>query len=76
LFGSLNPAKQAPLAKNIRQLHLLGNDDKVVPPQIVKGWLQAQKAAVVWQLDDYDHLCCWNEAWPNVLKWLAALEES
>jgi len=76
LFGSLNPAKQAPLAKNIRQLHLLGNDDKVVPPQIVKGWLQTQKTAVVWQLDDYDHLCCWNKAWPNVMKWLAALDES
>jgi len=70
LFGSLDPARQPPLSSSIRQLHLLGARDSVIPPELVKGWIEAQPEARVWQFENYTHNCCWKQQWPKVLSWV------
>ena len=74
LRGSINPATRPPLHASIRQLHLLGNKDKVIPPSLVKNWISNQPAAEVWELPEYTHLCCWAKEWPRVLQWIERAE--
>lgn len=72
LHGSLNPAKQPPLSANIRQLHLLGGRDSVIPPEVVMPWIRQREATRVYRLyPDYNHHCCWGDIWPL---WLRKLE--
>ena len=70
LNGSLNPAGQSALASNIRQLHLLGKRDQVIPPGLVKDWIAKQSRAIVWQFETYTHTCCWRQQWRKVLDWV------
>ena len=70
LFGSLDPARQPPLSSRVRQLHLVGERDSVIPPELVKGSIDRQPAASVWRFDDYTHNCCWKQQWPLVLNWV------
>jgi len=42
LYGSLNPVKRSPLKASIRQLHLVGGKDKVIPAGLVKEWIKNQ----------------------------------
>ena len=68
LSGSLNPAKQIPLATHIRQIHLLGDNDKNIPPAIVSSYIQKQTNTEVLRFKQTNHSCCWKKHWPTVLK--------
>jgi len=70
LFGSLNPARQPALSSDIRQLHLLGARDQVIPPKLVQNWIAKQPGASVWRFDSYTHSCCWKKQWRRVLNWV------
>jgi len=72
LNGSLNPASRAELPSRIRQLHLLGGQDRLIPPGLVTNWLDRQAAAEYWLIDDNDHGCCWERQWGDVLNWVDA----
>jgi pimeloyl-ACP methyl ester carboxylesterase len=65
LSGSLNPARQPPLPDRIRQLHYAGGRDRVVPVEIVRPAVNGAARLIV--LRDYDHVCCWERAWPEIL---------
>lgn len=67
LFASLNPAKQDALPHHIAQWHLLGGEDDVVPPSIVRQFIQTQTNALGVQIDHFDHSCCWASIWPRVV---------
>ena len=69
LTGSLNPARQPPLAPSVSQRHYAGGRDQVVPVQVTRQG--AAPGAEVIIVADYDHRCCWATLWPSVL---AALE--
>ena len=69
LTGSLNPARQPPLAPSIAQRHYAGGRDKVVPVPVTRQG--AAPGAEVIVVADYDHRCCWATLWPSIL---AALE--
>lgn len=71
LTGSLNPARQPPLAKPLIQMHFAGGRDRVVPPKIVKAGLRDGLRLTV--IPQYDHLCCWTAFWPQVLAQLSKL---
>ena len=71
LDGSLNPASLPPLPGLIRQRHYAGAKDKVAPPALMST-AAAHLGAELIVLDDYDHVCCWEQLWPQVL---AALDE-
>ena len=47
-----------------------GGDDEIVPPRIVESYLarmadRSNSRMVL--LPDFDHDCCWVEAWPALL---------
>ena len=68
LQGSLNPATQPPLPPQIRQLHIVGDRDKVIPPSLIKNSLLRQPGAFFSIYKGFDHSCCWNTIWPDILK--------
>ena len=71
LHGSLNPASLPPYAAHIRQIHLIAEEDRVVPPQIIKTALSNQPHSEIINVENVTHTCCWQEVWPDILKKLA-----
>jgi len=67
LTGSLNPAKQAPLASAIKQLHLLGDDDKNILYSMINPVIKRQHHAKFIRLVKANHHCCWHTLWPDIL---------
>jgi len=67
LRGSLNPAMRDPLTDAVRQWHLLGQRDTVIPPVLVEGFLKSRPQAVVRVLPGFSHGCCWERVWTDVL---------
>lgn len=65
LYGSLNPARVV-TSQGIAQIHLRGRNDKTVPPGLNEEFLArlGQKQDVI---EEFDHACCWLEAWPELL---------
>ena len=69
LYGSLDPSTRPPLPPRVRQLHLLGERDRKVPPELIDRLLVRQPGAAVWRFERYTHSCCWSEIWSRVLHW-------
>ena len=67
LTGSLNPARQPILSKNIRQFHYLGEKDKNILIKTMKPVIKQQKNALLFILKQADHHCCWAENWNKIL---------
>lgn len=63
LEGSLDPATRPPLPTRIRQLHLVGARDSVVPPAHTEAWAATRRGAKVERIADFDHRCCWVASW-------------
>jgi len=74
LSGSLNPTRRPPLSVNIWQLHLAGSADDNVPPQIIHNGVERQHNAELLIFAHYSHRCCWEKAWPDILKALSNQE--
>jgi hypothetical protein len=72
LTGSINPAQRPPLNMKIYQLHLAGKKDQNVPLQIIQPTVKRQYAAKIMVMPEFDHHCCWQEAWPKLLKIIQA----
>jgi pimeloyl-ACP methyl ester carboxylesterase len=70
LARSLNPATSAPLADHIRQRHYAGGADRVVPPQMAAPAASRLGADLI-VIDDYDHACCWERSWPDIIREVA-----
>jgi pimeloyl-ACP methyl ester carboxylesterase len=69
LDGSLDLAHQPPLMASIRQLHFAGENDTVVPTRIVRrvAQRQAPQTTRVIVIPGFDHQCCWQTAWSEIL---------
>ncbi|MDH5327523.1 MAG: hypothetical protein OEZ68_16605 [Gammaproteobacteria bacterium] len=67
LSGSINPAGQEPLRPSIRQVHFIGGQDTNVPQAIVTEFLQQQSNSKTVVLPHFDHVCCWEQQWPELL---------
>jgi pimeloyl-ACP methyl ester carboxylesterase len=68
LSGSLNPARQPPLDESIRQLHLIGDQDARVPLASLTAYLARNPKATLRILPGFDHHCCWEEHWPDIIR--------
>ena len=66
LEGSLNPARQPPLPGSIRQLHLVGERDTVIPAALLSGVLEGQPSAEMRVVAGANHVCCWQSLWPQL----------
>jgi hypothetical protein len=66
LTTSLNPAT---IANNASwpEIHLLGEEDEVVPPPTVQRYFERNPRSIVWRYADHGHVCCWREEWPRIL---------
>jgi hypothetical protein len=69
LTGSLNPAHQPALPAAVIQRHYAGGRDEVVPPAVTRAGLAPGVPLMV--VPDYDHRCCWETMWPEILAALA-----
>lgn len=65
LIDSLNPALTSSL--NIPSLHLTGTEDLAVPSAITRSYLK-NHSGYYWPFPNFDHHCCWLEAWPHILQ--------
>jgi pimeloyl-ACP methyl ester carboxylesterase len=73
LGASLNPATGAP-ARAVYRRHYAGGRDVTVPVDLVRRAAPPADRVVV--MPDYDHVCCWDAAWPRILADVAgALEQ-
>ncbi|GAA0583423.1 hypothetical protein GCM10008997_35290 [Halomonas salifodinae] len=68
LEGSLRLAEAPPLDAGIRQWHLVGSEDPVIPAALVQRGARHDPQARVEVVDGFDHRCCWVEAWPGFLE--------
>ena len=68
LRESFNPAQRPALRQGVRQWHLLGTADRVVPPALVTRFIRRQPAAVGIELAGFTHSCCWSSLWPELAR--------
>jgi dienelactone hydrolase len=65
--ASLDPAQRPALDPRVVQVHLAGEDDRVVPPALVRDAVADQPSARFEVLAGFDHACCWLDVWPGIL---------
>jgi len=70
LFSSLNPARQPLLPDSVSQWHFVGSSDGVIPPELVREFINSQPQAEAYALPGYTHGCCWANIWPTILRGL------
>jgi len=66
LTRSLNPGDFGPALSHLRQVHLVGADDPVIPPELTRQFVAehpSQPAAQIQVMPGYNHHCCWAEHW-------------
>lgn len=81
LMGSLEPRDIAPRLAGLPQWHFVGSRDRTVPPALLDGFLQAQRplnagapvAISVHREKEFDHHCCWGQAWPELSRSFAPI---
>jgi hypothetical protein len=67
LRDSINPAKAHPLPAAILHVQAIGDKDVVVRPEITEQYRKSGQSIEVWRFPDFGHVCCWLEAWPDIL---------
>jgi len=67
LDQSLNPIDEGPLPQGIVQLHLVGERDRNIPPELVERAARLLGNGKIRILPDVTHICCWEAQWPAVL---------
>lgn len=71
LSGSLDPmAAGMPRAQAV---HWVGQDDRIVPTSVVAGFVAAHGGSLRVQ-PQADHVCCWVDNWPQLLRLTLAPE--
>ncbi|HYE34284.1 alpha/beta hydrolase [Methylocaldum sp.] len=66
LAGSLNPAETK--TNGIAEYHYFGETDRSIPPSVFEPVAKRRPHARVFVLPDFDHRCCWQEVWKDVLR--------
>jgi dienelactone hydrolase len=69
LSGSLNPTDYIDDLEKIKQIHLVGADDKNVTAETINSLISNYKIKENTQviiLEGYNHTCCWKENWKQI----------
>ncbi|WP_397377306.1 alpha/beta hydrolase [Pseudomonas sp.] len=69
LHGSLNPSSLRSGLAQVEQVHLVGEQDRIITPQLVEAFVAGYTAghrAQVRVLSGYDHHCCWAKDWSKI----------
>jgi dienelactone hydrolase len=67
LEGSLNPSDEIKRVSTIPQVHFTGDKDTVYPNSLTQEFAAKAHAKMI-EVKDFDHVCCWAEAWPRLYK--------
>ncbi len=69
LEGSLNPADYTKNLEHIKQYHLIGNNDKVIPKDVFLSYYSKfdKKTNIKYKYFDEEHNCCWENSYKKVL---------
>lgn len=69
LEASLNPADYAGDIENIKQYHLIGSNDKIIPEDIFKSYLKhtSHQEMIQYKLYDATHNAGWEKAYKNFI---------
>jgi pimeloyl-ACP methyl ester carboxylesterase len=67
LEQSLNPTDEGPLPRGIVQLHLVGELDRNIPPELVERAAPHLGDSKVQILPGVTHACCWEASWHVIL---------
>jgi pimeloyl-ACP methyl ester carboxylesterase len=71
LDDSLNPINMPPLSQKIKQIHFAGLQDKNVSVEIIKSFFDKQSNAIFIPIAEFNHYCCWVDAWSEILPKIA-----
>ena len=66
LIGSLNPSKE-PKTQDYDELHLLAEEDEMIPLEWAKGIALAREKSQVIVWASMTHACCWEKVLPIIL---------
>ena len=71
LDGSLNPANFSKNLENIKQHHLLGTEDNVVPKEVFFSYLDKfeNKSNISYSFYEATHGCCWEDVYKRKLEY-------
>ena len=73
LSGSLNPSDYAERLQHIKQIHLIGGKDHIMPKSVFdayKSHFQNRKNIHFILYPNFTHSCCWARDWKQILKTL------
>lgn len=68
LTGSLNPMSRPPLPKGIRQLHIIGENDRNISTELTEHYVTKFPLSEIIIYPEFDHSCCWVHEWSGILK--------
>ncbi|CAI8798340.1 alpha/beta fold hydrolase [Methylocaldum szegediense] len=74
LAGSLNPAEAK--TDGVLEYHFLGEGDRIIPPSVFEPIAKRRPHARVFVLPDFDHRCCWQEVWKEILQRTADIDSN
>ena len=75
LQRSLNPADQRQALIGLEQVHLVGELDRITPPELARQYIAAYPSTAPQRLQvmpGFDHACCWAQGWPGVWRDLSS----
>lgn len=61
-----SPPLEFPLRPGLVVLHVVGEADEVVPPQLTAELVERNGDGVILSLPGADHTCCWGDSWPKI----------
>ncbi|MEO5376306.1 MAG: hypothetical protein H7832_00755 [Magnetococcus sp. DMHC-6] len=67
---SLDPAEDTSTLQHIPQIHFIGAQDRIVPPEVTYAFQNKfadPKTISVRVIASFDHQCCWVKEWPRIL---------
>lgn len=71
LRRSINPADRWRALAEVRQYHLVGGKDRIVPPLVARAYrdrFPPSKRPPIRIIPDFSHQCCWHTRWPGLLE--------
>ncbi len=69
LNKSLNPVDYIHQLSKIKQTHLIGEHDKIMPKPVIDSYMQEltmENTARVKVMQNYNHHCCWVKNWKSI----------
>lgn len=70
LNSSLNPSDFSTKLENIKQHHLIGTNDDIVPKEVFLSYISKfeNKKNITYSMHEATHNCCWEDIYTNYLK--------